>query len=135
MRHRSPLVAQRALPCVWKTLLGTAPDGRQRFAGCGDGTGRGQLCGGADSGRGPVVVPATVTIPAHRCTDRAAAPVEHVGRRCGTTTAGRRRRRRIPVVKPNPCAHIQTHTDRRRRRLVNGNVFERACGLQLSCGS
>lgn len=35
-----------------------------------------------------------------------------------------RRRRRIPVVKPNPCAYIQTHTHQR-RRLVNGNVFER----------
>lgn len=126
-------------PMCGENPFGNSPDQTAAIHGLQAGTEHRQLYDWANPGRGPAAIRAIVTIPAHRCTDRAALG----GGTC---------RARGPAVwyhhhgRPTPPpphsgretesvrAHTNTHTHRRRRRrrLVNGNVFERACGLHLS---
>lgn len=63
--------ATQAPMCV-ENPLGDGPGRTAEIHELRAGIYRGQLYGGADPGQGPVAVPAIVTIPAHRCTDRAA---------------------------------------------------------------
>lgn len=124
VRRRCPLVAQRTRG---SHVCGKPFRGRPGTLGIGSrvrgpGPGPGNCTTGPIRGESlpPSGPPSRSLRTGARCAAAAAAPVEHVGRRCGATTTtataasqrrGRRRRHhRIPVVKPNPCAHIQTHT-------------------------